>query len=74
MQARRIIWAASVVEETPAQKPKRNLTALWIVLGFLCGSGCAVGVTLFVVKKKAAPTDPDFVIDPETEKNEDTTD
>ena len=44
--------AASVVEETPAQKPKRNLTALWIVLGFLGGAGCAAAVTLFVLKKK----------------------
>lgn len=44
--------AASVVEETPAPKPKRNLTALWIVLGFLGGAGCAAAVTLFVLKKK----------------------
>ena len=71
--------AAAVIPEPepePEPEPKRapNLTALWIVLGFLCGAGCAVGVTLFVVKKKAAPTDPDFVIDPETEKNEDTAD
>ena len=63
-------------EPEPEPEPKRapNLTALWIGLGFLCGAGCAVAVTLFVVKKKAAPTDSDFVIDPETEKNEDTAD
>ena len=33
-------------------KHQADLTALWIVLGFLGGAGCAVGVTLFVVKKK----------------------
>ena len=50
--------AESVVEETPAPKPKRNLTALWIVLGFLGGAGCAVAVTLFILKKKTkSPTD-----------------
>ena len=46
--------AAVTPEPEPEPEPKRapNLTALWIVLGFLCGAGCAVGVTLFVLKKK----------------------
>lgn len=69
--------AALVPEPEPEPEPKRapNLTALWIVLGFLGGAGCAVGVTLFLLKKKAAqPTDPETGIDPETEKHEETAD
>ena len=69
--------AAVVPEPEPEPEPKRapNLTALWIVLGFLGGAGCAVGVTLFLLKKKAAqPTDPETGIDPETEKHEETAD
>ena len=69
--------AAVVPEPEPDPEPKRapNLTALWIVLGFLGGAGCAVGVTLFLLKKKAAqPTDPETGIDPETEKHEETAD
>ena len=69
--------AALVPEPEPEPEPKRapNLTALWIVLGFLGGAGCAVGVTLFVLKKKVAqPTDPETGIDPETEKHEETAD
>lgn len=69
--------AAVVPEPEPEPEPKRapNLTALWIVLGFLGGAGCAVGVTLFLLKKKAAqPTDPETGIAPETEKHEETAD
>ena len=46
--------AAVTPEPEPEPEPKRapNLTALWIVLGFLGGAGCAAAVTLFVLKKK----------------------
>ena len=59
--------AAVTPEPEPEPEPKRapNLTALWIVLGFLCGAGCAVGVTLFVLKKKAAPERSGAETDPE---------
>ena len=69
--------AAVVPEPEPEPEPKRapNLTALWIVLGFLGGAGCAVGVTLFILKKKTkSPTEPEAGIDPETEKHEETAD
>ena len=51
--------AAKAAEETvessdPAPKRKRNLTALWVVLGFLGGAGCAVG-TGFLIQKKRKP-------------------
>ncbi len=49
--------AAAAAEETesdPAPKRKRDLTALWVVLGFLGGAGCAVG-TLFLIEKKRKP-------------------
>ena len=65
--------AAAVVPE-PEPKHAPNLTALWIVLGFLGGAGCAVAVTLFVLKKKAASADPETDADPEIERNEEPAD
>ena len=64
--------AAFVPEPEPKHAP--NLTALWIVLGFLGGAGCAVAVTLFVLKKKAASADPETDADPENERNEEPAD
>ena len=59
--------AAEAVEEPPAPKPKKNLTALWVVLGFLGGAACAVVVTLLVLKKKNGlpPSDAEQENEPE---------
>jgi len=39
-----------------AGKPAKNLTALWVVLAFLAGAGCAIAVIWIIYKKKNAPT------------------
>lgn len=65
--ARAAAETAAEKSESVAPKPKKNLTALWVILGFLGGAACAVVVTLLVLKKKNGlpPSDAEQENEPE---------